>query len=334
MRGFTATFLREGAKLFPGKAKPGIHLGAFGKHPGWDDHMEGLGMETESLLSARRILYVDGIGGQINSGVWEKLSPDDRLDGFNHVFIWKREGAFLLGKIWSSRDGKGRTQYPMIVCAHCKGIPLSAALAGVLPVIEDYESFCKQTTSPEEVQQGLQRAIEALRRIVADAGGFPALDQTRQAAFIEAIATAGGDEVFLRVLYRLQTQLDAGAGDWDARSVRIRLPSLPGFEIDAFLYWNRFLDARTGGRAPILTVAPIAQTWIDALIGKPGAGDFHFLRAGPGAVAISSDVAYGGDDGFRKKNQAVLDAMRTSAGYTDGGASPRKTWINNLLSPG
>ena len=295
--------------------------------------MEGIGLETESLLAARRILYVEGIGGQVNSGEWEKLGPENRLAGFDHVFVWKRDGAFLLGKIWSSRDGKGRTQYPMIICAHCEGIPLPSAFAGALPVLEACESLCKETTSQEEVHQCLTRATERLQQSFASTEAIPELGSCGEAAFIEAISPAGGDEAFFRVLYRLQSQLPGGGGDWDAHPVRIRLPSAPGFETDAFLYWNHFLDEQAGGHVPILTVAPIGQSWIDALIGKPGAGDFHFLQAAPGAVAISSEVAYGIDDEFRKKNQVVLEGMRASGGSRDGSA-PRKTWISKLISPG
>ncbi|HXD01138.1 MAG TPA: hypothetical protein VN048_17505, partial [Verrucomicrobiae bacterium] len=92
-----------------------LALGAFGKHPGWDDHVEDLGMETETLALARKVLYVEGVGGQIDKGAWEKLTPALRLDDFNHTFVWCRSNQFLIGRIWSSVDGKGRTRYPMVV---------------------------------------------------------------------------------------------------------------------------------------------------------------------------------------------------------------------------
>jgi hypothetical protein len=109
MSRFWKRFLREGQRFFGRGPKPQIWLGAFGKHPGWDDHIDDIGLETESLLLAKQILYVDGIGGQVNSGEWERLDGARRLAEFKHIFLWKRGDAFLAGRIWSSRDGKNRT---------------------------------------------------------------------------------------------------------------------------------------------------------------------------------------------------------------------------------
>ena len=89
MSRFWKKFLREGQGLFARAGKPQIWLGAFGKHPGWDDHIDDIGLETESLLLAKQILYVEGIGGQIDSGEWERLEEAQRLREFKHVFLWK-----------------------------------------------------------------------------------------------------------------------------------------------------------------------------------------------------------------------------------------------------
>src|SRR5882724_3859710 len=98
-----------------------LTLGAFGKHPGWDDHILdrqrdlGLGPETETLGQVKQALYVAGIGGQIDSGAWDKLEPPKRLAGFDHTFLWLRPGHALVGRLWSSVDRKGRSKYPMVL---------------------------------------------------------------------------------------------------------------------------------------------------------------------------------------------------------------------------
>src|SRR5436190_22220494 len=89
-----------------------LTLAAFGKHPGWDDHIPGIGVETEALAHVKQAFYVGGIGGQVDAGAWEELEPEKRLDGFDHVFLWLRAGHILLGQFWSSTDGKGRPKYP------------------------------------------------------------------------------------------------------------------------------------------------------------------------------------------------------------------------------
>src|SRR5580698_8055035 len=79
-----------------------LSLAAFGKHPGWEDHIPGIGMDTEALASLKQSLYFDGIRGQIDSGAWEKMEQLKRLEGFDHQFLWMRPGHTLLGLMWSS----------------------------------------------------------------------------------------------------------------------------------------------------------------------------------------------------------------------------------------
>jgi len=136
MSRFLKKFLRENEGMFSRKTKPAVYLGAYGKHPGWDDHIDDIGLDTESLLLAKQVLYVDGIGGQIDSGVWDKLRDNERLPEFKHIIVWKRGNAFLIGRMWSSRDGKNRTKYPMIACSHCLNVPFAWALMTVLLALE------------------------------------------------------------------------------------------------------------------------------------------------------------------------------------------------------
>src|SRR5437016_13366914 len=83
---------------------PRLTLAAFGKHPGWDDHIPGIGVETETLAQLKQTLYVGGIGGQIDSGAWERLEGEKRLEGFDHTFLWLNAGHVVLGQLWSSTD--------------------------------------------------------------------------------------------------------------------------------------------------------------------------------------------------------------------------------------
>src|SRR4029079_11585679 len=101
MSDFFKKFLLEDARRLSPSGRY-VALAAFGKHPGWDDHIEDLGLETDSLILARNVLYVQGVGGQIDTGAWEKLKDEHRIAAFNHTFIWLRGDQFLLGRMWSS----------------------------------------------------------------------------------------------------------------------------------------------------------------------------------------------------------------------------------------
>lgn len=42
-----------------GKAQ--LFLAVFGKHPGWDDHIDDLGIETKRLAEVKRVMYFECI---------------------------------------------------------------------------------------------------------------------------------------------------------------------------------------------------------------------------------------------------------------------------------
>src|ERR1043165_7308359 len=168
MSDFFKKFLVEDGRRFSPSGRY-VGLAAFGKHPGWDDHVEDLGLETESLIIAKTLFYVNGIGGQIDSGAWEKLEPAQQLPSFNHVFLWQRSGQFLIGKLWSSSDGKGRKRYPMVVCLHFVGVTLGWALKQALPALSELEKELVRTNSAEDVRNALSRKRAALRESLISA---------------------------------------------------------------------------------------------------------------------------------------------------------------------
>ena len=183
--------------MFSRKAKPAVYLGAYGKHPGWDDHIDDIGLDTESLLLAKQVLYVDGIGGQIDSGVWDKLRDNERLPEFKHIIVWKRGNAFLMGRMWSSRDGKNRTKYPMIACAHCLNVPLAWALMTVLPALEEVERRCKSTSSAEEVRDIIRQTLAGLRQSLGGASASP--EDVKGMAFIDHLGLADAQGKLFRI---------------------------------------------------------------------------------------------------------------------------------------
>ncbi len=69
-----AAFIKSLSRLLSAaKPAPQLHLAAFGKHPGWNDHTDDLGLDTDALVNAKRLLYVQGISQNIDSGAWDKI---------------------------------------------------------------------------------------------------------------------------------------------------------------------------------------------------------------------------------------------------------------------
>ena len=85
-----------------------VFVAAFGKHPGWDDHIDDIGLETDIIIAVKRILYVQGVGGNIDSGSWDKLQENQPIEEFKHTLVWCIDGNLIVGRLWSSRDGKAR----------------------------------------------------------------------------------------------------------------------------------------------------------------------------------------------------------------------------------
>ena len=314
MSQFWKRFLREGQGLFTRETRPQVWLGAFGKHPGWDDHIDDIGLETDSLLLAKQILYVDGIGGQISSGEWEKLNSTQRLGEFKHIFLWKRGSAFLIGRIWSSRDGKNRTQYPLIVCAHCINIPLDWALSHILRHLEGVERECKSVQLADEVRAVLNAALNQLRRSVVQIDGQFSGDIDPR-VFVERLGLYANHEPLYRILYLIRTQLTdhrIGAslrGEQQVGERQLRLPAVVGLVAETLRFWSQFLDFQVGTNIPTLLTLPLQESWLDATCGEPLSGDFYSLRARPEVLPIASNVPCQISDKFRKAHSGLVQGI-------------------------
>src|SRR4051812_24840365 len=248
MSDFFKKFLVEDARRL-GPSDRYVGLAAFGKHPGWDDHVEDLGLETESLIVAKTLFYVNGIGGQIDSGAWEKLDSAQQLPAFKHVFLWQRSGQFLIGRLWSSSDGKGRKRYPMVVCLHFIGVTLGWALKQALPALAELEEALLRTNSAEDVRALLNRKRVALRESLASAQVQGDYAPVAPEALHKILQNGGSNrEGFLRVLYQGQSQLagfapgkfNTRAQTTGSRAQQIRVPASGANPEQTLLFWTRF----------------------------------------------------------------------------------------------
>jgi formylglycine-generating enzyme required for sulfatase activity len=319
MSDFFKKFLLEDARRFSPSGRY-VGLAAFGKHPGWDDHVEDLGLETESLIVAKTLFYVNGIGGQIDSGAWEKLEPAQQLPAFNHVFLWQRSGQFLIGKLWSSSDGKGRKRYPMVLCLHFIGVTLGWALKQALPALAELESALQKTNSAEEVRSLLNRKRAALREALVSAQVQGEYAPVSPEALHNILQSGGGAnrEGFLRVLYQGQSQFAGLApGKFNSRNQtggfraqQIRVPASGANPEQTLLFWTRFFQTQIDSSVPLLLTLPLEANWLDVTVGEPESHEFFCLRASPKSVPLVSEVPYTLDDAFRSGATTFLERFQ------------------------
>lgn len=289
------------------------HACAFGKHPGWDDHIEDIGLDSPRLVWVKKSLYTEGIGGNIDSGAWDRLDDAKRLAGFKHSFCWRVPEGLLVGRLWSSKDGKGRTKYPMVVAAMVEGVPAGWALDQISPRLDEVESKVTQTSSAELVRL----AVGECRRQLEDAaqvyvGGQRTDDD---AALLRELCQhpvlRDADDLKLkRLMYEMERELapfsgKPALGGVEARAQHIRVPALlPGPK--GLRAWIAMTSQYVGPSVSILAIEADGQNFVDLIVGDPGASALFCVRASSQGLGLATDVPYTLDDAFlaRAKDRA------------------------------
>jgi formylglycine-generating enzyme required for sulfatase activity len=316
MSDFYRRFLSEDVRKMGAPSGRQIFLAAFGKHPGWDDHVEDLGLESESLVYVKTRLYVQGIGGQIDSGAWEKLDEAQRLPAFKHVLLWQRGNQVIIGRMWASSDGKGRTRYPLIVCAHCAGMPLEWALEQVLPRLEKIEQACASTNAATEVRALLERHRGELRAAANAPGTSAALPITSAVLgeFINHSSLGPEKEGWFRILHQMKSQMALFApgrfslkADLEGlRSQQVRVPACGPSAAYTLLLWSKFFQTQVDSGVPLLYTLPLEGSWVDVTAGELTPAEAFALRASPKAIPLASEVPYNLEPAFRDKARSQL----------------------------
>ncbi len=324
--------LKRLGKLIGGRDGRGgdVRLAVFGKHPGWDDHIEDFPLETEELAWVKRRLYAEGIATNIDSGAWERLDQAARTEGFRHLLVWRLPRGAVIGRLWSSRDGKGRSQYPMVVVAHCIGAPLDWSLEQVTRRLEWFEGKCVQSRDRAAVAEALARLGEDLHRAFsklhdqrADAEGSDGA--TPAIADLAARPELGPGRVGLhRLMYEMEKELapfrPLGPGGSTTRvraassamSRSLRVPRCGDSPVASALLWSRFFASQLAEAVPVLLLLPMRHKWVDVIVGDPTPQQFFCLQAAEQAIPLTTDVPYTLDHDFTSRiDDMVRAANRT-----------------------
>ena len=299
MSEFSKTFLRE---RIDDEERPWEHFGIFGKHPGWNDHIEDLPLPTHSMAVAKQLLYVQGIGSQISSGAWSRLAADARLADFGHAFLWIRGRAFLAGVMWASADGKKRAHFPMIAVVQGGNVARDTILGSIFGQLERIAERCRAVRSAEEVRT----IISSMDNSVP----FP------------PDASAGPKITFPAVR---ESVLQIARDFREKPSPCTRLPS-DMYDLPRSLrFWARVCTALAPADVPLLFVSPLGGDWVDLLVGEPAPEKFFCLRAAPQALPIAYSAM---PNGNVEEVDADEIAKTAAAGKPPAG---ERSWISRLL---
>jgi len=296
-----------------------VWVGAFGKHPGWDDHLADQGLETELLTQVKRLVYLEGIGGNIDSGAWESLEASERLEGFDHVFYWRWAGGLVVGRLWNSSDGKGRTRYPMIVCAHFRGIASSWVVREGLQAIEELATRCRAATDAAGVITAVDEARRSLRS-QAESAPLASTEGLPPPAAIVELAEKLGDESLARVCYQMEREFssflieDEESGTRsrtiDVRPRSMRVPSCADDAGEACDLWIRFMLERMDPSVPVVAVIRRGEGFCDLIAGEPTRGQFFCLQGSLERLPLTTEIPYTIEPSFAEKLGERVEAGR------------------------
>jgi hypothetical protein len=298
---------------------------AFGKHPGWDDHIQDIGIANDSIALAKRILYINGIGGIIDSGDWEQAEPGKIATDFDHTFLWLRKDEFLIGRLWPSNDGKGRSKYPMIIGCHLKKVSLNFAFQKVLPYLKTLETKCRSCSKQVEVLKSVEQTQSSICQVLHTKD--EAVDKNRKAKDVlqstesllpEVDEIEHTEDGWARIFYQIKSQLEH-YGYWSFQPKHfakkavgaevLRLP-LTGASLEKTVEpWLHFLQRQISPDVPLLFIASEQVSWFDVIVGEPSKRELFNLKASLEAFPYPYQIPYSINDEFKTKCQTVISAL-------------------------
>ncbi len=286
-----------------------VVVAAFGKHPAWDDHMDDIGLQTPALVAMKRALYVEGIGKNIDNGKWAQLESTGSAIEFGHTFVWRRDDDTIAGRLWPSRDGPGRTNYPMVVCVHGLHVPLRWVYDCVLPRLSRIETECRTSSTASDVRACLAACQGELLTMLPPSAPVAegSWEQGGAIARLADCTALGSDKQgLIRILYHIDREMSDGlvscAGpDGCQRSAHARVPASSGHGTELSIVWTRLLIKWYGQHTGVLVIMPRQETWLDIILGNPSPSQLYCLRASFDALPLTSTVPYKISDQFIEK---------------------------------
>jgi hypothetical protein len=310
LAGFLRNILSRLPSALRGPRAPTAILGAFGKHPGWNDHIDpDIGLEGR-LVEFKQLLYLDGIRDRAIQR-WHAADPS-QLIAFGHVFAWETNDDVIVGRLWHSRDGRGRDDFPMVLCAQCVGgIPLAWALANALPVLERVEASLRRTTDRQAAIEAVEHGRADLSALAARATVEPVPAASGQALARLADAPDVGETGLIRIMHVLRDS-DFGQ-EQPTHAEQVRVPRCAASPVEGIQLWSQAIEGGLGHAPSVVYLAPTAQPWIDLLIGQPDPAQFLAVRSSLKLLPLTTDIAYTIDDDFTSRKRALFAQARAAA---------------------
>jgi hypothetical protein len=318
MSRFLKVFLRD-----PLSAR--VQVAGFGKHPAWDDHIDDIGLTTETLVLTKQLLYSEGIASQLASGAWDQIEKSGNAIEFDHRFVWGRDKQAILGAIWTSADRKGRTRFPLVICVQAD-FDDQRTIDFLFDPIGRLGAACRTAKTQEEVRDAFSQTQWELNGAPLPSLGDNLLseipDSTENSILPALVTLAAG----------LKNRRSRGPRE-DAKTSgsHFRLAAISSQTKDNLLFWCAYLAAqRIGPNLPYVVIAATGRRWIDLIVGEPLQNDLFCLRANENALPTTWSEIDATE--LRKLESEAADYLLT---YKLGSANPslpRRSWWSGLFN--
>jgi hypothetical protein len=318
MSRFLKVFLRD-----PLSAR--IHVAGFGKHPAWDDHIDDIGLNTETLVMTKQLLYSEGIATQLASGAWDQIEKSGNAVEFNHRFVWGRDEQAIVGAIWASADRKRRSRFPMVICAQaCFGALRAIDL--LIGPIERLGTLCRAAKTQEEIRDSFSRVQLELNGALSssiDENPLSELTDSEENSILPALITLSAG---------LKNRRPRGPGETAKTSgSHFRSAAISSQDRENLRFWSGYFAARrTGPSLPYIVLAAHDKLWVDFIVGEPLPNDFFCLRASANALPATWIEIDGTQ--LRKLEAEARDYLRTYRLGTVNSRTHRRSWWSSLFS--
>ncbi len=296
----------------------------FGKHPGWDDYVDDLGVATDALGWAKERLLDRGIRRVIESGAWDRLGESERLAGYHHLLLWRRGTGLLAGRLSTSHDSAGRGEAPLALFAHCERLPVLWIFEQVLPRLAALESKVGQTpvqAVARLVLEAAQGELEARALSVPNSrelfpGAGSSLQRLMDHPDLGEVAPGGARVGLLRVLWEIEQHLGQFRASWKGAPgtcawLRVaKCASRPG---ESARVWVSLLDQELAPSIPILVIEHAEERFADIIVGEPDPEVLECLRTGEKARPLITDAELNIPKAFIQQTSKKIDAWRRGA---------------------
>lgn len=290
--------------------------------------MEDIGRQSREMLDFKRLVYVEGVGGNIDSGNWAHLPETERLDCFNHLLVAVREDYCIMATLTASADGKGRNLYPIIAAVQARRLKLADMGGHVGPLLLEMREAVRNTHSAQEAHRIVSEYQATLDALVANIaptdGGSDRQVTGRQVERLfpsDAVAAA-------RTIYALQRAVESVRHDpSNTRTETLRAPldsQQPWFAARIWCALARLLAGPEKAAMALEYRHHASNTggFVDLIIGNPAPAALFGLRAGTARIPLVSDIPFELDASFQSQAAQYL------AGCRAAGDNPAPPFVN------